>query len=181
MNPWPLLLAVLVFVAGGWGGVEWQKGVDARELVAKQHAMQKNTTELLAKKDDIIRGYDSRYESQSEELTNARLQIRDLSNAAPCLRADTARMLNRINVPGIRSAPAGVSPASGTAAGHPGGHSEPVNGAQSIAADIGGFISERAAGDALAICRGKYVKLALRLNSILDFEDARDKANGHGE
>lgn len=135
--------AAVCFAAGAYAGVEWQQGRDAVALLAAQAANQR--VERLA--GTITEAYVENISTLSRQLGDARVQLRGLTSGRDCLPAAAVSVLNSTgNLP---SSPVGAAPTPAAAA------------------------TDRDVGDALAICRGEYSKLAEQLNRILDIEDMR--------
>ncbi len=140
-----LAAAVIGLALGGWFGIEWQQG---REALARED-MQAELDRLTAQGNDIALIHANNTAALSAQLGNTRAKLNSLTTGRDCLSADAVRLLN--------SAPAGVPAAA----------PEPASAPAAAATD-------RDVGDALAICRGEYSKLAGQMNAILDIEDARD-------
>lgn len=144
------LIAASAIAAGSfWAGLEWQQG---RHAIALQAAIADRDKAQDAA-NNIALAHASNTAVLSRKLGDARVQLRDLTTGRNCLSADAVGVLNAIGpaVPPTASAPAGTPATAAT---------------------------DRDVGDALAICRGEYDKLAGQVNAILDIEDMRQRPGG---
>ena len=144
----PLVLALVIFAAGGAAGIKYHAGVDAqRELVAKE--LRESDSRQQRKFSDTAAGkHASTVATLSTQLGNAREKIATLSGRT-CLDAGTVSMLNAIGGQPVRAA------ASDTA------------GAPQA------FATDRDVSAAIATCRAWYGEVASQLNQILDIEERR--------
>ena len=143
-----LVLALVIFAAGGAAGIKYHAGVDAqRELVAKE--LRESDSRQQRKFSDTAAGkHASTVATLSNQLGNAREKIANLSGRA-CLDVDTVRVLNAIGGQPVRAT-------ASDAAGAP----------QAAASD-------RDVGTAIAVCRAGYGEIESQLNQILDIEERR--------
>ena len=143
-----LVLALVIFAAGGASGIKYHVGVDAqRELAAEE--VRKSDAIQQRKINDVAAGeHAGALATLSTQLGDARVQISKLSGRV-CLDAGTVGMLNAIGRQPVRAAA-----------------SEPAGAAQAAATD-------RDVSNAIAACRAGYGEVESQLNQILDIEERR--------
>ena len=142
-------LAALLGFAGGW---EWRDGVHAKAELRLQQERARALKAMEAQQDRTSLAYANRVSELAQNLGDARVKLYSRTSGKPCLSAGAVSLLNDIGPPLYVSVAAG-QPASSPAAS----------------------ATDRDVADALAICRGGYVRLSEQVNAILDIEDARHR------
>lgn len=150
------VIAVLIFVAGGAGGIKWQLGVQARADIAAEYARQSDAIQQRKFGDKAATTHAATLAAINNKLGNAREQIAKLSGRE-CLDAGTVGVLNAIGDQPVRAA-------AGEPAGAPG-----------AAASGSGlrFATDRDTASAISICRARFAEVTSQVNQILDIEDRR--------
>ncbi|MEC5213334.1 hypothetical protein RCH06_001880 [Polaromonas sp. CG_9.5] len=143
-----LVLALVIFTAGGAAGIKYHVGIDAkRELVAKE-LRESDSRQRRKFSDQAADSHASAVATLSNQLGDAREKIAKLSGRA-CLDAGTVGMLNAIGSQPVRAVASDVaSPAQAAA-------------------------SDRDVSRAIADCRASYGAVADQVNQILDIEERR--------
>ena len=153
-----LVIAALIFAAGGAGGIKWQLGVQARaDLVASEARVSYSRKQIRAI-DKAAGIHAVALKTLNKQLGTAREKISTLSGRE-CLDAGTVRVLNDIGDQPVRTASSdaeGAPPALATGSGLR-------------------FSTDRDAATAIATCRATYSEVSSQLNQILDIEDQREK------
>jgi len=150
------VIAALIFMAGGAGGIKWQLGVQAREQLAAADVRASEAAKQIKVIDKAATAHVTALANINNKLGDAREKI--ALSGRECLDAGTVGVLNAI---GDESMPAPAGIAEGAPA--------------AVAAGSGlRFATERDAASALAICRARYVEVSGQVNQILDIEDARN-------
>lgn len=156
LNPRAWLAMVLVFVLGGWAGVQWQRGTQARADAASAEARAADSRRQIRIMDTAAGQHAAALKSLNTQLGAARVQIQTLSGRE-CLDGATVGLLNDIGDPPLR-APAGDPDRAPPAAAAGGGLR---------------YTSDIDAAHAIGTCRAGYAALSSQLNQILDIEQAR--------
>lgn len=151
-----LALALIIFAAGGAGGVKWQLGVQARAELAATTARATEAKRQIRIIDKAAGAHVRALANVNNQLGNAREKIALLSGRE-CFDAGTVGVLNAI---GSGPVPAATGESAGAAAAAAGG-----TGIR--------FATERDAAGAIATCRARYAEVASQVNRILDIEAAR--------
>lgn len=155
----PLLIVVLaavIFAAGGAAGIKWHAGLDAIAAKKAQDLRDADARQMTMIADTSAARHAKALATVNDKLGAAREKIALLSGRE-CFGADTARMLNTIGAepgPAATREPAGAppTPAAGTGLG---------------------FTTDRDAAGYIALCRARYAEVASQVNQILDIEEAR--------
>ena len=151
-----IVIAAVLFAAGGATGIKWQLGVQARAQLAAADARATDAKQQIKAIDKASAAHVATLANINNQLGNAREQIAKLSGRE-CFSAGTVRLLNAIgSEPGAAAA---SQPASAPAAAAPAGDER--------------FATEADTARAIAICRASYSAVAGQLNQILDIEDKR--------
>ena len=154
MNPLfaaKLIFPLLVAAFCFWLGVQWQQGVDAKALAAQQAVVEV----LRADQENTAMAHAQTEHLLSIQLGDARAQLRSHATGRPCLSAADVGVLNNLGAAGVPAAP-----------------SQPPH-------ESGASATDQDVGDALAVCRSEYARIADQLNSILKIEDRRHPDTQH--
>lgn len=165
MNPWPFILAVIVFLAGMVAGVKVHTGLVAERDLAQRVA--DNRTRLHQVDVGLQAGEEhaQTVETLNSQLVDANAEIARLQ-ARACLDPRTVRVLNATGVVphgATAGQPAGAA-AAAQAAGGDAGPAGPAGLRWASNIDVGQYI---------AYCRIQHAKLVDQVNQILTIEDAR--------
>lgn len=153
-----LVMAALIFAAGGASGIKWQLGVQARADLVASDARATYSRKQIRAIDKAAGIHAVALKTLNKQLGTAREKISTLSGRE-CLDSDLVRVLNNIGDQPMRAAavhPEGAPPALATGSGLR-------------------FATDRDAANAIAVCRATYSEVSSQLNQILDIEDQRDK------
>lgn len=151
-----LAIALVIFAAGGAGGIKWQLGVQARADLAAAEARASDARRQIKAIDKAASAHVTALAAINNQLGAAREKIATLSDRE-CLDADTVGVLNATGGEPVRAA-----------AGEPAGAPAAV----ATSGDLR-FATERDAANAIAICRARYAEVSSQLRQILDIEEAR--------
>lgn len=160
LNPRAWLALALVFVLGGWAGVQWQRGTQARADAAASEIRAADSRRQIRAMDTAAGQHAAALTTLNQQLGAARAQIQTLTGRE-CLDSDVVRVLNDIGDPPLR-APARDPDRAPPAAAAGGGLR---------------FATDQDAAHAIATCRAGYAALSSQLNKILDIEAARISAS----
>lgn len=157
MSPLAILaIALVIFLAGGAGGIKWHAGQDAIIAQKAAAARELDSRKQIRIADKAATNHASELAQLNNQLGDAREKIARLSDRK-CFDASTARMLNTI----------GSQPLSATS-------SEPTSAPNTAASGSGlRFTTERDAAGYIALCRARYAEVASQVNQILDIEEQR--------
>jgi hypothetical protein len=150
------VIAAVIFVAGGAGGIKWQLGVQARSELVAADLRVRDAARQIKIINQAATAHVTALANISSKLGDAREKIANLSGRE-CLDAGTVGVLNDIGGEPVRAVTgqsAGAAPASATSG------------------DLR-FATDRDAAGAIAICRARYAEVASQLNQILDIEQTR--------
>lgn len=150
------VIAALIFVAGGAGGIKWQLGVQARADLASADLRSRDATRQIKVIDTAATAHVTALATINQKLGDAREKIANLSGRE-CFDAGTVGVLNAIGDQPVR-----------TAAGE-------FEGATPVTASGGGlrYSTDRDAAGAIAVCRARYAEVSSQVNQILDIEEVR--------
>ena len=151
-----LAIALVIFAAGGAGGIKWQLGVQARAELAAAEVRASEAKRQIKVIDRAAGEHVTALAKINTKLGDAREKIALLSGRE-CLDADTVGVLNAIGgepVPAAASEPAGPPATIATGGGIR-------------------FATERDTAGAIAFCRARYAEVSGQTNQILDIEAAR--------
>jgi hypothetical protein len=154
-----LAIAVIIFAAGGAGGIKWHAGQDARAALAASDVRAADAKRQIRAIEKAAGAHVSALANINNKLGDAREKIALLSGRE-CLDAGTVGMLNAIgreSVPAAASEPAGTPATAATGSGIR-------------------FATERDAAGAIAVCRARYAEVSSQVDQILDIEEARHPA-----
>ena len=153
-----LVIAALIFAAGGAGGIKWQLGVQARADMVATDARAADAKAQIRAFDKSALAHVTALATINQQLGDAREKIASLSGRE-CFDADVSRMLNAI---GGEPVPVITGESEGAAS--------------AVAAGSGlRYSTERDAAGAIAVCRARYAEVSSQVNQILDIEDQREK------
>ena len=155
------VIAALIFMAGGAGGIKWQLGVQARAELAAADLRARDGAQQVKVSDQAATAHVATLANINNKLGDAREKIALLSGRE-CFDAGTLGVLNAIGdqpVPVTASESAGPAPAVASGGGLR-------------------FATDRDAAGAIAICRARYAEVSSQINQILDIEEARHATNG---
>lgn len=148
--PFTGIVAILAALLGAVGGWEWRDGVHAKAELRIQQERARALKAMEDQQDRTSLAYANRVSELAQNLGDARVKLYSRTSGKPCLNAAAVGLLNDIgpplHVPAVAGQPASPPAAAAT---------------------------DRDVADALAVCRGGYVRLSEQVNSILDIEDAR--------
>ena len=155
------VIAALIFMAGGAGGIKWQLGVQAREQLAVADLRASDAARQIKVIDKAATAHVTALATVNQKLGDAREKIASLSGRE-CFDSSVSGVLNDIGSGGLP-----------TTAGQP---ADPAP-----AFTVGGglrYSTDRDAAGAIAVCRARYAEVASQVNQILDIEAARHDAKG---
>lgn len=152
------LVGAVALSVGGFGfGIKYEKGVQARALVAAADVRAAEAKREIKVIDKASLAQVKQVASLNQQLGDAREKIANLSGRQ-CLDAGTVSVLNNIgnadNLPAAPSQPASAPAAAAPAAGQR-------------------WATDADTARAIAICRARYAEVSSQLDKILDIEDAR--------
>ena len=150
------VIAALIFMAGGAGGIKWQLGVQARADLAAADLRSRDAARQIKVIDTAATAHVTTLTNINQKLGDAREKIANLSGRE-CFDAGTVGVLNAI----------GDQPVPATAG--------ELESATPATASGGGlrYSTDRDAAGAIAVCRARYAEVASQVNQILDIEAAR--------
>lgn len=150
------VIAALIFVAGGAGGIKWQLGVQARAELAAADQRARDAARQIKVNDTSSLAHATALATLNNKLGDAREKIASLSGRE-CFDISVSGVLNDIGgqpMPTPSGEPAGAAPAV-----------VPGSGLR--------FTTDRDAAGAIAVCRARYAEVSSQVNQILDIEEAR--------
>lgn len=156
---WAAKLAILliVFAAGGAGGIKWQQGVHARAALLAADIAVTDAKQQRSLADKSAAAHAAALVAINQKLGDQHAYIAKLSGRE-CLGAGTVGLLNGT---GGEPVPAtALDPASAPAAAAPSAGLR--------------FATDRDVAEAIALCLAGYAGLSSQLNQILDIEDGRN-------
>ncbi len=150
------VIAALIFLAGGAGGIKWQLGVQAQDELAAADLRASDAKRQIKVIDKAAGAHAAALAKVNNQLGDAREKIASLSGRE-CFGGDVVGVLNAI----------GGEPVQAAA-------SESASASSAVASGSGlRFATERDAAGAIAICRARYSEVSSQLNQILDIEAER--------
>ena len=152
------VIAALIFVAGGAGGIKWQLGVQAREQLAAADLRASDAARQIKEIDKASGAHVTALANINQKLGDAREKIANLSGRE-CFDAGTVGVLNDIGgqpMPATSGELEGATPATASGSGLR-------------------YSTDRDAAGAIAVCRARYAEVSSQVNQILDIEESRHK------